>query len=199
MAHILADLIKQTSLSAGATSLTLTAGSSVLPNRAFSAVLSNGDTTEAMVVDRGTGVWQAAVYTFAADVLTLVADHFIASSTGSVVTFAAGLKDVYIAPLAEMGKPLRRSADFDALPGFRYDVDTTDGPVAATLSASPVEGAERWFNDFAGTWAADAFTIDPNGQEFEDAGDGSDPSEPMTCSDTALFCVVFAAGKYRIR
>lgn len=199
MAHKLANLIKQTSLSGGASTITLTPGSQVSPNRAFSAVLSNGDTTEVMVVDRVTGDWQAAVYTFSADVLTLVSDHFIASSTGSAVTFATGMKDVYITPLAEHGNPLTRTANFNVIPGFRYDVDTRSNAVTATLPTTAVEGAENQFNDFASNWTTNNFLIDPNGEEFEDAGDGGDPADPLICADPAKFTLVFSAGKYRPR
>ncbi|HTE81229.1 MAG TPA: hypothetical protein VK634_11130, partial [Reyranella sp.] len=97
MAHKLANMVKQTGTSAGATALTLT-GAPVSPYRAFSAVLSDGDTTEAMVIDRGGGQWQAAIYSYAADVLTFV--ELIDSPTGAPIDFPAGLKDVFIAPLA---------------------------------------------------------------------------------------------------
>src|SRR4051812_35625220 len=107
MAHVLTNMVKQTSLSTGATTIAL-GGSALPPYRDFSDVLSEGDTTEVMVVQRGNGRWQAAVYAFSADVLTLVSDHFLASSTGSVVSFSTGIKDVYISPLAERGKPILR-------------------------------------------------------------------------------------------
>lgn len=196
MAHILANMVKQTSLSTGATTLALS-GSALPPYQDFSDVLSDGDTTEVMVVARGNGRWQAAVYSYAADVLTFV--RLLSSSTGSVVSFASGLKDVEIAPLAERGKPVRRAADFTAIPSFRYDVDTTGDEVTATLPSSPGEGDEFEFNDFAGTWATNNFLVDPNGQEFEDLGDGSDPAAPLICDCPAKFALVFGAGKYRPR
>jgi hypothetical protein len=98
MAHILANLVKQTSLSGGLTTITLT-GQAVSPNRNFSVVLSNGDTTEAMVVDQSTGAWQNAVYSYADNVLTFVSLR--SSSTGAQVDFPTGYKTVYIAPVAE--------------------------------------------------------------------------------------------------
>lgn len=67
------------------------------------------------------------------------------------------------------------------------------------LLANPKEGNRFAFNDFADTWGTHALTINPNGQEFEDPGDGSDPAEPMTCSDPDSFVIVFSRGKYRIR
>lgn len=198
MAHKLANMVRQTSTSTGATSLALT-GAALSPYRNFEDALSEGDTTDVMVVSRGSGAWQAAVYRYAGGVLTLVADHWLASSTGSPINFSAGMKDVYIAPLAERGKPLQRTADFAAIPSFRYDVDTTDGAVTATLPASPSEGGEFEFSDFAGTWATNRFLVHPNGQVFEDLGDGSDLAEPMVCDVSAQFSLLFAAGKYRLR
>lgn len=97
------------------------------------------------------------------------------------------------------GEPLRCTTDFVALPGRRYDVDTTAGPITATLDLAPAEGDAVEFNDAAGTWSTHAFTVDPNGQQFEDAGDGSNPADPMTCDDAARFVLIFAAGRYRPR
>ena len=90
-------------------------------------------------------------------------------------------------------------ADFNAVGGGLYDVDTSAGAIAATIPADLVEGDRFAFNDFVGSWGTHALTIDPNGNEFEDIGDGSDPALPMTCDATAQFELVFADGKLRVR
>lgn len=92
-----------------------------------------------------------------------------------------------------------KTANFTAVAHGQYDCNTTDAGFTATLPASLEEGDRFTFNDFASTWGTNALVIDPNGHEFEDAGDGSDPTEPMTCDGTAQFSLVYAAGKLRLR
>lgn len=195
MAHKIGNLIKQTSASTGSTTIALT-GSPSYPYRAFSSLLSNGDTTEAVVVNRDNGQWQAAVYSFNADVLTLDPDHFFASSTGSPIDFAGGLKDVYIGPIAERDRPFLRSADFNALP-FEYAVDTTDDEVVATLLADPGEGDRFLFNDRLGTWRTSNFIVEGNGVQFDD-GTGV-LKDRIVCRDPARFAVIYADSIYRVR
>ena len=197
MAHVIENLVEQGSTSTGLTSVALTIDART-PFRGFSAVMSNGDTTEAMVVNYDVPTeWQAAVYSFSAGVLTFV--RFIDSSTGSQVNFSAGVKRVYMAPLAKRGEWVPRSGSFVVISGDNSDVDTRAGVAAASVPASLSEGDRVGYNYFAGTWGTHAFTIDPNGHEFEDIGDGSDPTEPMNCDATARFELVFADGKLRVR
>lgn len=194
MAHKLGDMIKQTSASTGATTLTLLAAA--VPFRAFSTLLSDGDTTEAVVVNRTTGEWQAAVYSYAAGILTFDAAHFFASSAGSAINFASGIKDVFIGPIAERGKPFLRTADFNALP-LCYDVDTTAGEIIATMIADPVERQQFAFNDFAGTWGTNNLILDGNGKQFDD-GTGV-LKDRMILDGSARLASIYADGVYTIR
>jgi hypothetical protein len=93
MAHRLPSMVRQTSTSTGLTTLVLN-GAARKPYRSFASSLSNGDTTDVMVVDRATGVSQAAKYSYSGGTLTFV--EFISSSTGEQVNFGAGTKDVYV-------------------------------------------------------------------------------------------------------
>ena len=199
MAHVIENLVEQGSTSTGTTTIALSIDARA-PFRDFADVMSDGDTTEAMVVNYDKPAeWQAAVYRYAGGVLTFV--RLIDSLTGSQVNFSAGVKRVYMAPLAKRGEWARRTGNFDLIAGDRSDVDTSDGPAIAMIPENLAEGDRFAFNDFAGTWGpgANLFSIDPNGHEFEDPGDGSDPAEPMTCSEPAQFELVFAGGKLRPR
>lgn len=197
MAHVIQNLVEQGSTSTGSTTVALTIAA-VAPYRDFSDVMEEGDTTEAMVVNRDVPTeWQAAVYSFAAGVLTFV--RLLDSPAGSQVNFSAGLKRVYIAPLAERGEWFGRTGSFNVLPGENSDVDTSGGAATATIPASLSEGDRFGFNDLKGTWATNPLTIDPNGHEFESQGDDSDPSEPMTCAEPALFYLVFDGSKLQVR
>lgn len=93
----------------------------------------------------------------------------------------------------------RLTSSYSAFAGDLLDCDTSAGAFTVTLPAAPIEGDRISFNDFAGTWAANALSIDPNGNEFEDLGDGSDPAQPLICAESAQFSIVFADGLYRIR
>lgn len=194
MAHVLANLVKETSVSGGPDEIELT-GSPLKPYRGFAAVLSAGDTTEVMVVDRGTGKWQAAVYSYAAGVLTVDPSHFFASSTGTLIDFPAGLKDVSISMPAERTKPFARTADFTALPLF-YAVDTTDAAVTALLPATPREGDEVVFSDPAGTWATNNFTVDGNGHDID--LDGEVDGE-LVADASDRIALAFSGGLWRVR
>lgn len=105
----------------------------------------------------------------------------------------------FVAELERRVDWVRVTANRATVAGDLLDVDTTLSAITVTLPASPTEGDRVGFNDFAGSWDINALSIDPNGNEFEDVGDGSDPADPMTCDGPALFFIVFAASKYRIR
>lgn len=203
MAHVLADMVKQTSTSNGATTIALTGGA-LSPFRSFASALDDGDTTEVMVVSRNTGAWQAAVYRYTADTLTLV--KFLSSSTGSVITFTNGTKDVYIAPLAETAEapPLNMKV-FAELDGT---TDDTAGVIAAVAQAADEGRGLYWPEGTALTTAtiplfhtvrhsgpgiiqrgSDLFTIEPGAADTnvlyvapagDAANDGLSSSQPMT-------------------
>lgn len=191
------DRVQETCTGAGTGALAL-AGAPPTNYRTLSAAgFANGDTFFGTVAHRTAAEWQSGEWLYASGSITLLNLH--ASSTGSVVSFTSGVKDVVVGPVGRPASPIRRTSNFNALPGDDNDVDTTGGAIVATLPADPTEGDRFAFNDFADTWATNNLTVDPNGQEFVDAGDGSDPADPLVCSDPATFVIVFAAGKYRPR
>lgn len=191
------DRVQETCTGAGTGALTLTGAPPTNYRTLSAAGFANGDTFFGVVAHRTAAEWQSGEWLYDSGSITLVNLH--ASSTGSQVSFTSGTKDVTVGPVGRPASPILRATDFNALPGDDNDVDTTNGPVAATLPADPSEGDRFAFADFAGTWSADNLTVDPNGQEFVDLGDGSDPAEPMTCAVSAAFVVVFSGGKYRVR
>lgn len=105
---------------------------------------------------------------------------------------------------AELDKALAawetKTASFAAVAGGRYACDTTSAGFTATLPASPAEGDEVWFDDFAGTWGTNALSIDPGSADFELVdGDTSAASDPMTCDAAARFVLKFTDDKWRVR
>jgi hypothetical protein len=199
MARRTPNLVWQGSRSTGATALSLTIPAEA-PYRDFSAVLDDGDVVDVMVINRDLpSEWQQAEYTYAADVLTFV--RRIDGSSEGTVSFSEGHKDVYVTARAGAAGTgwTTVTANRTAFAGDMLDCDTSGAAFTVTLPADPIDGDRISFNDFAGTWGTNALSIDPNGNEFEDLGDGTDPAEPLSCSDPAQFSIVFADGLYRIR
>ncbi len=94
MAHISADRVADTTSSTGTTALTL---DNLPPNgsRAFSAVMSNGDTCYYSLQHVTANEWETGQGTFTGG--TLSRDVIFASSAGgSAVSLSAGKKDIYI-------------------------------------------------------------------------------------------------------
>ena len=56
-----------------------------------------------------------------------------------------------------------QTGDFTAVAGNAYPVNTTSGAVTVTLPASPSSGQAIVLTDYAGTWATNSVTINPNG------------------------------------
>ena len=94
MALVLKDRVKETSTTAGTGTLTL--AGAVAGFQSFSAV-GNGNTTYYAIVDAATGDWEVGIGTYTSSGTTLSRDTVLSSSTGgSLVSFAANSKDVFV-------------------------------------------------------------------------------------------------------
>lgn len=60
-----------------------------------------------------------------------------------------------------------QAADFAAVAGKRYAVDTTAGPITATLPAAPTQGDQIAFKDTTGECATHPLTVALNGKSLE--------------------------------
>lgn len=97
MALVLADRVKETTTTIGTGAFTL--GGSSTGFVSF-AVIGNGNETYYSAVDNTTGAWEVGIGTY--NTGTLSRDTVLASSNGgSLVAFAAGSKDVFVAYPAE--------------------------------------------------------------------------------------------------
>jgi hypothetical protein len=90
MALVLADRVREGTNTAGTGTVTLTGA--VTGFASFASQIGNGNTTYYTITD-GTN-WEVGVGTYNAN--TLSRDTLIDSSTGSLVNFAAGFKDVFV-------------------------------------------------------------------------------------------------------
>lgn len=95
MAHVVKLRVKDTTASTG-TGTKVLARSTLLNFRTFDAVMANGDTCDAIVVNRSANQWEHSSWTIAGvggePVLTRL--EFKESSTGTPVHFTEGVKDV---------------------------------------------------------------------------------------------------------
>ena len=94
MAFVIADRVRESSVSTGTGNFTL--GGAVTGYQTFASALSSGDTTYYTIADQGGANWEVGIGTFTSP-STLARTTILSSSNGgSVVTFGAGTKDVFI-------------------------------------------------------------------------------------------------------
>jgi outer membrane lipoprotein SlyB len=100
MTLVVKDRVKVTTTTTGTGTLTL-GGAAVGGFQAFS-VIGDGNTTYYTITDSGTSSWEVGIGTYTASGTTLSRDTVLDSSnSGSLVDFAAGTKDVFVAYPAE--------------------------------------------------------------------------------------------------
>ena len=124
MALVLKDRVKETSTTAGTGTLTL-AGASV-GFQSFSAI-GNGNTTYYTIADSAAGTWEVGIGTYTSSGTTLSRDTVLSSSNGgSLVSFAANSKDVFVT------YPSEKSVYEDS---SNVVVQTSFGAITATSAA----------------------------------------------------------------
>jgi len=100
MALVLKDRVKETTTTTGTGAISL--GGAVTNFQAFSAVLSDGDTTYYAIVDTTNTAFEVGLGTYASGGNTLTRTTILESSnSGSAVNFLAGSKNIFIAYPAE--------------------------------------------------------------------------------------------------
>lgn len=113
MALVLHDRVQETTTSTGTGSVTL--DGAVLGYQSFSAI-GNGNTTFYCIAGQGTSEWEVGLGTYTASGTTLSRDTILASSnSGSVVTFSAGVKAVFVTYPSEKSVNLDASGNVSAL------------------------------------------------------------------------------------
>jgi len=79
-----------------------------------------------------------------------------------------------------------KTSNFDAIVGNGYFVDTTSGPITATLPASPTRGQQISFIDVAGTFDTNNLTVVRNGNPIQ-----RDNSDLIVSVKGAAFTLVY--------
>jgi len=95
MALVLADRVKETTTSTGTTAITLAGAATGY--QTFSSAVGNANTTYYTIADQTGANWEVGIGTYTTSGNTLSRDTVLASSNaGSLVTFTAGTKDVFV-------------------------------------------------------------------------------------------------------
>ena len=122
MALVLADRVKDTTTTTSTGTVTLS-GTAPTGYQNFS-VIGNGNTTYYAIVGQGTSQWEVGIGTYTSAGTTLSRDTVLASSnSGSLVSFSAGTKDVFVTYPAERSVNLSSAA----LTSGRVPYATTNG------------------------------------------------------------------------
>jgi hypothetical protein len=94
MALVLADRVKETTTTTGTGTVTL--GGAVTGYQSFAAI-GNANTTYYVIAGQGTSEWEVGIGTYTSSGTTLSRTTILASSNaGSLVSFSAGTKDVFV-------------------------------------------------------------------------------------------------------
>jgi hypothetical protein len=100
MALVLADRVRETTSSTGTTAVTL--GGAYTGFQTFSAGIGNSNSTYYTISDSITGQWEVGIGTYTSSGNTLSRDTVLSSSNaGSLVSFTAGTKDVFVTQPSE--------------------------------------------------------------------------------------------------
>ena len=168
MALVLADRVKETTTTTGTGTVTLLGASTGY--QSFSAI-GNSNTTYYTIAGQTGSEWEVGIGTYTSSGTTLSRTTVLASSnSGSLVSFSAGTKDVFVTQPANTSGLAWQSvqtANFTAVSGNAYPVNTTAGTFTATLPASPTAGNFVCFVDYAGTFNPNYLIVSPNGGKID--------------------------------
>ena len=137
MPLVLKDRVRETTTTAGTGTVTL--AGAVFGFQSFSAI-GNGNTTYYAIVGQTTNEWEVGIGTYTSSGTTLSRDSILASSNGgTIVTFSAGTKDVFVTYPAELSVNEAVTNIFTASQTFRA-ADAIRSEVAATQDAVVIAG-----------------------------------------------------------
>lgn len=142
MALVLADRVQETTTTTGTGSVTL--AGAVTGFQSFAAI-GNGNTTFYTIADQGGANWEVGIGTYTASGTTLSRDTVLASSNaGSLVSFTAGIKTVFVT------YPAEKSVNLDASGNVTLPARLTIPNVTLASSANTsdlVVGGALGFSD----------------------------------------------------
>jgi hypothetical protein len=140
MALIVKDRVQETSTTVGTGTLTL--GGAVLGFQSFAAI-GNGNTTYYAISDPITGDWEVGIGTYTSSGTTLSRDTVLSSSSsGSLIPFAAGTKNVFCTYPSERAVYLDSAGSYPVQNVFDTLTADTATLVNGTVSHIPAVGTD---------------------------------------------------------
>jgi len=125
MALVVKDRVKESSTTSGTGTLTL--AGAVTGFQAFSAALSNGDTTYYAIAESSSGAWEVGLGTYTASGTTLARTTVLSSSnSGSAINLSGSGAEVFIT------QPADKAAYFDGSGNLFLNQDPTSALQSAT-------------------------------------------------------------------
>lgn len=185
MALVLKDRVKETTATTGTGAISL--GGAVANFQAFSAVLSNADTTYYAIIDTTNSDYEVGLGTYTSSGNTLTRTTILESSnSGSAVDFGAGTKNVFIAYPAEKSVYLDASNQLvinsTAVTSTPAELNILDGVTATTAELNYLD-----ITTLGLTEASKAATADANGVVTFDNGI-SEEYTAVTSTSNATTC-----------
>ena len=140
MALIVKDRVQEISTTTGTGTLTL--GGAVLGFQTFAAI-GNGNTTYYAISDPVTGDWEVGIGTYTSSGTTLSRDTVLSSSSsGSLIPFAAGTKNVFCTYPSERAVYLDSAGSYPVQNTFNTLNATTAVLTAGTISTTPANSTD---------------------------------------------------------
>ena len=140
MALIVKDRVQEISTTVGTGTLTL--GGAVLGFQSFAAI-GNGNTTYYAINDPITGDWEVGIGTYTASGTTLSRDTVLSSSSsGSLIPFAAGTKNVFCTYPSERAVYLDNAGSYPVQNTFNTLNATTAVLTAGTVATAPASNTD---------------------------------------------------------
>jgi hypothetical protein len=208
MAFVIADRVRETSTTTGTGNFTL--AGAVTGYQTFDSALDTGDTTYYTIADQSGANWEVGIGTFTSPATIARTTILSSSNSGSVVTFGAGTKDVFISLPASKTNTVeagnltfastaqRITGDFsNGTQSNRVFFQTTTAGGGTSVGTIPnATGANSAFNAFGGP--------DPGNASFAQLRAGSDTSDVrltsgITGTGTYYPMTFYTGGSERMR
>jgi hypothetical protein len=140
MALVLADRVRETSITTGTGTLTL--AGAMYGYQSFS-VIGNGNTTYYTIYDNTSGAWEVGIGTYTVSGTTLSRDTVLASSNaGALVPFGVGTKDVFVTYPSERSVYKDTANVYTVQSAFNALTASSIALTTGTITTAPVSNTD---------------------------------------------------------
>jgi len=142
MAFVLADRVRETTTTTGTGAVTLLGA--FTGYQSFSAI-GNGNSTYYTIADQNGSNWEVGIGTYTSSGTTLSRDTVLASSnSGSLVTFTAGTKDVFVT------QPSERTVYVGPNDQTIYGANNAQGNMGVLVNATTISNSYTIASGYSG-------------------------------------------------